>query len=104
LAVVRSLSLVGVETTHSGGAGLIELSAAAVTKAGALAELCRRWGVTAEEVIAFGDMPNDGPMLRWAGQSWAVANAHPEARAAATDVTASNDEDGVARILEGLFG
>ena len=103
LEVIRSLGLVDVESTHSGGAGLVELSAAAVTKAGALADFCHSCGVSAEDVIAFGDMPNDVPMLRWAGRSWAVANAHPEARAAATAITGGNDEDGVAQVLEDLF-
>ncbi|CPU64621.1 phosphatase yitU [Mycobacteroides abscessus] len=44
-------------------------------------------------------MPNDLPMLRWAGRSFAVANAHPDVLAAATDRTVSNDDDGVARVL-----
>ena len=44
-------------------------------------------------------MPNDLPMLRWAGRSFAVANAHPDVLAAATDRTGSNDDDGVARVL-----
>lgn len=103
LEVIRSLALVDVEATHSGGAGLIELSAAGVSKAGALADFCRSNGVSAIDVIAFGDMPNDAPMLRWAGRSWAVANAHPEARVAATASTGGNDEDGVAQVLEDLF-
>ncbi len=48
-------------------------------------------------------MPNDLPLLTWAGTSCAVANAHPEALAAATHVIASNDEDGVAAYLECLY-
>jgi hydroxymethylpyrimidine pyrophosphatase-like HAD family hydrolase len=44
-------------------------------------------------------MPNDLPMLRWAGRSFAVANAHPDVLAAATDRAAANDDDGVARVL-----
>jgi len=51
-------------------------------------------------VIAFGDMPNDLPMLAWAGRAVAVANAHPEVLAAADEVTASNDDDGVAQVLD----
>ena len=47
-------------------------------------------------------MPNDLPMLDWAGRSYAVANAHPTVLAAATDRTATNDDDGVARVLERL--
>jgi len=55
-------------------------------------------------VVAFGDMPNDLPMLAWAGRSVAVANAHPEVLALADEVTASNDDDGVALVLERLIG
>jgi hydroxymethylpyrimidine pyrophosphatase-like HAD family hydrolase len=56
------------------------------------------------DVIAFGDMPNDLPMLAWAGTAYAVANAHPEVLAAVRRRTASNDEDGVAIVLEQLYG
>ena len=50
--------------------------------------------------MAFGDMPNDVPMLRWAGLGVAMGNAHPEAMAAADEVTAPNTDDGLARVLE----
>ncbi|MET8143022.1 HAD family hydrolase [Sphaerisporangium sp. NPDC005288] len=90
--------------THSSGRALIEMSAQGVTKASALATLAERHLVGAAEVIAFGDMPNDLPMLGWAGTSYAVANAHPDVLAAVTHVTAANDEDGVAIVLEKLFG
>jgi hydroxymethylpyrimidine pyrophosphatase-like HAD family hydrolase len=62
-----------------------------------------RLGVAAGEVVAFGDMPNDLPMLAWAGCGVAVANAHPAVREAADDITVSNDEDGVAAYLERLY-
>jgi hydroxymethylpyrimidine pyrophosphatase-like HAD family hydrolase len=65
--------------------------------------LCEQRGISRHEVIAFGDMPNDLPMLAWAGHSVAVANAHPDVRAAADELTASNDEAGVALVLERLF-
>jgi hydroxymethylpyrimidine pyrophosphatase-like HAD family hydrolase len=58
--------------------------------------------VTAAEVVAFGDMPNDLPMLAWAGRGVAVANAHPAVLAAADEVTDSNDDDGVATYLDRL--
>ena len=48
-------------------------------------------------------MPNDLPMLEWVGHAVAVANAHPEVLALADEVTASNDDDGVAQVLERLF-
>jgi hydroxymethylpyrimidine pyrophosphatase-like HAD family hydrolase len=65
--------------------------------------VCRRLGIAAVDVLAFGDMPNDVPMLRWAGRGVAVANAHPELHAVADAVTATNDEDGVARYLAALL-
>jgi hypothetical protein len=60
--------------------------------------------VDAADVVAFGDMPNDLPMLTWAGTSYAVANGHPSVRAAADHVAPANTEDGVATVLTGLFG
>lgn len=45
-------------------------------------------------------MPNDVPMLSWAGRGVAMGNAHDEALAAADEVTVTNAEDGVARVLE----
>jgi hydroxymethylpyrimidine pyrophosphatase-like HAD family hydrolase len=85
------------------GALLVEISAAGVTKAFALAAHCAERGIRPGEVVAFGDMPNDVPLLRFAGLGVAVANAHPDVLAAADEVTASNDEDGVALVLERLL-
>ncbi|WP_435738726.1 HAD-IIB family hydrolase [Cellulosimicrobium sp. PMB13] len=85
---------------YSGAAGLAELLAPDITKDAALARWCERLGISARDVWAFGDMPNDLPMLRWAGRSFAVANAHPDVLPAATDVTGTNDDDGVATALE----
>jgi Cof subfamily protein (haloacid dehalogenase superfamily) len=84
------------------GLRVVEISAAGVTKAFALARLCRRLGIAASEVVAVGDMPNDLPMLEWAGASVAVANADQAVLDAADEVTASNTDDGVARVLERL--
>jgi Cof subfamily protein (haloacid dehalogenase superfamily) len=101
--VDRIRALAGDEAVVTWSAvGLAEISAAGVTKAYALDWGCRRHGIAASEVVAFGDMPNDLPMLAWAGHSVAVANAPPEVRAAAAEVTASNVEDGVAIVLERL--
>jgi hydroxymethylpyrimidine pyrophosphatase-like HAD family hydrolase len=83
---------------------LMEISAVGVTKGGALATLCERWGIGADEVVAFGDMPNDIPMLTWAGTSYAVANGHATVLAAADHVAPRNSEDGVAVTLAGLYG
>lgn len=83
---------------------LMEVSAVGVTKGGALAALCERLGVSAGEVVAFGDMPNDIPMLTWAGASYAVANGHESVRAAADHLAPRNTEEGVALTLARLFG
>ncbi|MFC6019027.1 HAD family hydrolase [Plantactinospora solaniradicis] len=91
------------EATHSSYSGLIEISAAGVTKAAGLAWYCAGLGVDADDVIAFGDMPNDVPMLTWVGRAVAVANAHPAVLEIAGEVTASNEEDGVAAYLEALL-
>lgn len=85
------------------GSGFIEISAAGIHKAWALDKLCARLGITAAEAIAFGDMPNDLPMLAWAGHGIAMANAHPEVQAQAHEITLSNREDGVAVVLERLL-
>lgn len=92
-----------VAMTYSTNEGLLEFAAPGVTKASGLAEVAARLGVRPEEVIVFGDMPNDVPMLRWAGHGVAMANAHPDALAAADEVTGSNAEDGVAQVLERWF-
>lgn len=90
------------EVTYS-GLGFLELCPTGVTKAVGLAVVCARLDVDAADVLAFGDMPNDVPMLTWAGHGVAVANAHPELHAVADETTATNDEDGVARYLEALL-
>ncbi|MEU1425803.1 HAD family hydrolase [Nocardia sp. NPDC005746] len=88
------------DLTYSTDNGLIELSAPGVTKATGLAAVAQRLGVQHSSLIAFGDMPNDVPMLLMAGHGVAMANAHPEAIAAADEVAPSNVDDGVARTLE----
>ena len=92
-----------VSVTHSNGRGLIEAAPLGVTKATVVAELAADWGIERESVLAFGDMPNDLPLLNWAGTSCAVANAHPDVLAAATHVIGGNDDDGVAEYLERVF-
>src|SRR5579859_811019 len=90
--------------THSSRHGLLEIAAPRVTKASGLAELAASHAIAPDEVVAIGDMPNDIPMLEWAGRSYAVANAHPAVRAAADKVIGSNDEDAVASVIEQLLG
>ena len=87
--------------TTAGGAW-IEIGPPGVTKAVTLAEVADELGVGAAEVVAFGDGPNDVAMLEWAGRGIAMANAAPEVKAVADEVTSSNDDDGVAVVLEAL--
>jgi len=88
---------------HSNGLRLVEAVAHGVSKAEGLARYAAGLGVSAADVVAFGDMPNDLSMLGWAGRSYAVGNAHPSVLAAADGVIGSNEEDGVAVFLEQLL-
>ena len=90
--------------TWSSASALLEISGPGVTKASTLAGLCAGRGIDAAEVIAFGDMPNDLPMLTWAGTSYAMADAHPSVTRIADHVAPGHDDDGVARVLAGVFG
>jgi Cof subfamily protein (haloacid dehalogenase superfamily) len=100
-ALARELAGAGA-TVVASGSEAVEVTAAGVNKATALADLCEQLAVDAANVVAFGDYPNDVPMLAWAGHAVAVANAHPDVIAVADEVTASNDDDGVALVLERL--
>ncbi|MUL46578.1 HAD family hydrolase [Mycobacterium sp. CBMA293] len=98
-ALAPHVGLAG-DLTYSTNNGLIEVVPLGISKATGVAEVIRPLGITADDVVAFGDMPNDIPMLTWAGLGVAMGNAHGETLAAADEVTASNNEDGVARVLE----
>jgi Cof subfamily protein (haloacid dehalogenase superfamily) len=89
--------------TYSGTDGLLEISGPGITKAFTLERYATSHGVDAGAVVAFGDMPNDLPMLAWAGHAVAMADAHPEVVAVADEVTASNDDDGVAVVVERIL-
>jgi Cof subfamily protein (haloacid dehalogenase superfamily) len=91
------------EVTYSGFGGVAEIGPLGVTKGSSLVDWCAGRGISASDVWAFGDMPNDLPMLTWAGVSFAVANAHPDVVAAASRRCPSNAEDGVACVLESLL-
>lgn len=73
------------------------------TKAQAIAYMGERLGVPAAESVAFGDNYNDLDMLRYAGYSVAMGNAPDDIKAECSIVTAPNDEDGLAQVLERLF-
>jgi len=98
-ALTRHIGILG-EITYSTNDGLVEISPVGISKAVGVDDVARRLGVSAADVVAFGDMPNDVPLLRWAGHGVAMGNAHPEAISAADEVTTGNDDDGLARVLE----
>ncbi|MCU1372411.1 MAG: family hydrolase [Ilumatobacteraceae bacterium] len=89
--------------THSTNESFLELSRPDVTKASTVERLLLESGIAPDEVVAFGDMPNDLALIEWAGLGVAVANAHPALRTAADETTASNDDDGVALVIERLL-
>ena len=92
------------EVTHSDvNDSLLEVSAPGVTKGTTLAHLAAEWGIDQRDVVAFGDMPNDVDMLRWAGWGYAVGNAHPSVLAVADEHAPSIADDGVAQVLERLL-
>ncbi|MFJ6378680.1 HAD family hydrolase [Kitasatospora sp. NPDC092039] len=91
-----------VTVTHS-GEGLVELLPAGISKASGLAAAAALLGFEAADTIAFGDMPNDIPMLEWAGHGVAMGNGHAELRRRADETAPGHEEDGVAVVLERLF-
>ncbi|WP_343600566.1 HAD family hydrolase [Mycobacterium sp.] len=90
----------GGDITYSTDNGLIEVVPRGVSKATGIDEIAGPLGIVAADVVAFGDMPNDVPMLLYAGHGVAMGNAHPDVVAAADEVTTTNTDDGVARVLE----
>jgi Cof subfamily protein (haloacid dehalogenase superfamily) len=107
LARARSVvDPVDAEVTHA-GLGFIEVLPPGITKATGLAIALERYGVDFGDVLVFGDMPNDLPMIaavaEAGGRAVAVANAQPEVRAATTALTSGHDVDGVARYLEAVL-
>ncbi|MEW2450383.1 HAD family hydrolase [Streptomyces parvulus] len=103
LTVARLAIGARANVTRSSPSALLEISGPEVSKASTLALCCAERGISHEEVVAFGDMPNDVEMLTWAGRSYAMGNAHPDVIAAASGRTVANNEDGVAIVIERLL-
>ena len=107
LALARSVvDPADAELTHA-GLGFIEVLPPGITKATGLAVALERYGVGFGDVLVFGDMPNDLPMLtavaEAGGRAVAVANAHPDVRAVAGGMTSGHRADGVARYVEEIL-
>ncbi|HEY8473536.1 MAG TPA: HAD family hydrolase [Natronosporangium sp.] len=104
LQVAQQLIPPAVASVTQSGLGYVEICPPGIDKGTGLAVVANALGVDPKDVLVFGDMPNDIPMFSWAG--WgrvAVRNAHPSVLALADQVTASNDEDGVAVFLDRLL-
>lgn len=71
-----------------------------VSKAAALEKIGRLYGIKPEEMIAIGDGCNDLSMLEYAGLGVAMGNAPEEIKERAAYITASNEEDGVAAVID----
>ncbi|MFD7457938.1 MULTISPECIES: HAD-IIB family hydrolase [unclassified Streptomyces] len=101
-AVTRRLTGGEVTVVHS-VKGMVEVLPAGTDKGTGVARAAELLGFTGADTVAFGDMPNDIPLLAWAAHGVAVANAHHDLRAMADEIAPGNDEDGVASVLERLF-
>jgi 5-amino-6-(5-phospho-D-ribitylamino)uracil phosphatase len=103
VALARQLGLHGV-TYFVGWSAWLDIAPDGVNKATALAEVAAGFGVSAADVLAFGDGRNDIEMLRWAGRGVAMGDATDEVKAAADDVTKTIDDGGPAAELRAWFG
>lgn len=93
-----------VAVTHSAfDVSLLEMAHVDIHKATTLDKYCQRLGITADEVMAFGDMPNDIEMLEYAGHGYAMTSGHPTALASARYLAPPLAEDGVAQVIEDLL-
>lgn len=104
LAAAARAAAGGLVSVVMAGEGIVEILPLGLSKATGLSLAARRLGVKAAETIAFGDMPNDIPMFAWSAHGVAMANAHEELKAVADELTLSNEEDGIAVVLERLLG
>ena len=82
------------------GVPLIELARSGVNKGTMLQRFATARGITADETAAFGDMPNDLEMLRWAGHAFAMASGSRQLIAEVGRTCPAFDEDGVAQVIE----
>lgn len=78
----------------------LEVMNASANKGAALEILAAELGIDAEEVMVFGDEKNDIPMFKFAGHAIAMGNGSELAKDYATFVTDTNDNDGIAKVLD----
>ena len=100
----ETISIVGAKFVSTLANPILNITNKTATKPEALRRLLTPLGISLTDVLAFGDDLPDLEMLQACGISIAVANAFPEIKAACSYCTASNDEDGVAIVLEQMLG
>jgi HAD superfamily hydrolase (TIGR01484 family) len=103
ISLAQHLGLNGV-TYFVGWSAWLDIAPEGVNKATALAEVVAGLGLTADDVLAFGDGRNDLEMLRWAGRGVAIGDAPPEVQAAADVVTDPFADGGPVAELRRWFG
>ena len=84
----------------SGGMGNVELTRRGISKGSGLMGLADMLGIDRKNIMACGDSGNDKEMIIAAGLGVAMSNAEPEILECADYITLSNDEDGVAAVIE----
>lgn len=94
LKTIESLEVV------SSGSHNIEINAKGVSKGNAAKVLANYYGLKSDEVICIGDNENDISMIEYAGLGVAMGNALTIVKEKADYVTATNDEHGVAKVIE----
>lgn len=96
-AGLPTLSVMKSEPTY------LEVLPPGISKGAALLVLCEHLGLDLQEVVAMGDGPNDMTLIEAAGLGVAVANAAPELKERADFISRSNEECGVAEVIETFF-
>ena len=84
------------------GDSWIDIANSSVNKGAAIRSILEKYNIPAAEAMAFGDYLNDYDLLKSCGESYCMANGHPELKALAKHIAPSNDDDGVMRILRTL--
>ena len=84
------------------GDSWIDISNISVSKGAAVTAILDRLSISPHHAMAFGDYLNDYTLLQSCGESYAMGNAHPDLKAIAKHITASNDENGVMKVLHTL--
>lgn len=99
---VKDIGLHGV-TYSVGWSAWLDISAEGVTKGSSLEDLRLGLGAPMEATVACGDGRNDIEMLQWAHRGVAMGQAEPEVKAAADEITAHVDDDGLVPVLQSLL-